>query len=84
MSASPLVTIMCDQRGCGQWWDRGVSETATLARQQLSGTGWASGVPDPTAPGCARTLPVPLPHRCKARLEAAAGQPALVPPMQSA
>lgn len=46
MSTPRLVTIMCVHPTCGRWWERGVAETATLARQQLSGTGWTLGLPD--------------------------------------
>lgn len=47
MSATTIVTIMCDAEGCGQWWDPGVADTAKIARAQLRGTGWRLAVPIP-------------------------------------
>jgi hypothetical protein len=44
MTASRLVTIFCDAPGCGQWWDAGVADTATRARQQLRNTRWKLNV----------------------------------------
>lgn len=45
MSASALVTIMCDYPSCGIWWERGQDETASYARKNLRGTGWELNVP---------------------------------------
>lgn len=43
MSASRLVTIMCDHKGCGQWVDAGIADTAGRARAQLKPLGWRVG-----------------------------------------
>ncbi len=47
MTATRLVTIMCDAPNCGVWWDAGVADTAQQARHRLRGTGWALAVADP-------------------------------------
>lgn len=47
MSASTIVTIMCDHPSCGQWADDGVAETAEIARRQLRRSGWLLAVKDP-------------------------------------
>jgi hypothetical protein len=44
MTASTLVTIMCDEPDCAQWWDAGIADTAARARAQLKGSGWALAI----------------------------------------
>lgn len=39
MSASTLVTIMCDGPSCGAWVDEGIADTAAQARKQLRSLG---------------------------------------------
>jgi hypothetical protein len=47
MTASRIVTIMCDAPKCGVWEDSGIGDTAKQARAQLAGSDWVLGVADP-------------------------------------
>lgn len=43
MSATRLVTIMCDHRDCGWWVSAGQAATAGAARKRLKTLGWIVG-----------------------------------------
>lgn len=47
MTASAIVTVMCDAPSCGDWSEDGQAGTAKDARRGLRGLGWRLAVPNP-------------------------------------